>query len=68
MTETVSFIMATNKLSGKREAISAGYFDKHVVEGILRNYLRVRPEKRTHIRPTIHTALVGIDFKPNKKK
>ena len=54
MIDTVYYIMATNKLSGKREAISAGYFDETVVEGILKNYLRVNPEKRTHLRPTIH--------------
>jgi hypothetical protein len=54
MEQTIYFIMATNKLSKKREAISAGYFDKTVVEGILKNYLRVNPEKRTHLRPTIH--------------
>ena len=54
MEQTIYFIMATNKLSKKREAISAGYFDETVVEGILKNYLRVNPEKRTHLRPTIH--------------
>lgn len=62
MMDTVYYIMATNKLSGKREAISAGYYDKDKLEGILKNYLRVRPEKRTHLRPTIHKELVGIDF------
>ena len=66
MTETVYYIMATNRLSGKREAISAGYFDYGIVEGIYKNYLRVRPDKRTHLRPTIHHSTMSIPFKQKK--
>ena len=62
MMDTVYYIMATNKLSGKREAVSASYYDREKVEGIRKNYLRVRPAKRTYLRPTIHKALVGIDL------
>lgn len=62
MIGTVYFIMATNRLTGKRKAISAGYFDEGVVNGILKNYLRVKPEKRTHLRPTIHKREISIDL------
>lgn len=66
MTETVYYIIATNKLSGKREAISAGYYSYEKVDGILRNFLRVRPDKRTHLRPTIHKSTITIPFKRKK--
>ena len=60
--------MATNKLSLKREAISAGYFDNTKVEEIRKNFLRVRPEKRTHLFPTIHKSTTTINFKYSKNK
>jgi hypothetical protein len=62
MMDTVYYIVATNKLSGKREAVSAAYYDREKVEGIRKNYLRVLPSKRTHLRPKIHQALAGIDL------
>ena len=66
MEQTIYYIMATNRLNGKREAITAGYFDYESVDGILRNYLRVHPDKRTHLRPTIHKRTVSIPFKSKK--
>ena len=66
MEQTIYYIMATNRLSGKREAITAGYFDYESVDSIQRNYLRVHPDKRTHLRPVIHKSTVSIPFKTKK--
>lgn len=46
-------IMATSRLTGEREPISAKCTSEDTLKHMLRRYLRIPARKRTHTRPVI---------------